>query len=159
MRKTRERSGVRLGQRVTDVDGKDLGRVTALYDASFRVLKGFPILFRRERVIRYDEVRGARDGRLVVARSERDLFVLAAGGVPESWRVPAPTGFPTVAAPGEGRELQAALAGERRSDAEIRAARARDGAARAPRRTEPAPREDEEDAVRRRELSPPSAHA
>jgi hypothetical protein len=156
-----ERSGVRLGQRVVDVDGNDLGRVAALYDEAFRVVKGFPILFRREQVIRYDEVRGERDGRLVAARGGRDLFVLAAGAVPESWRVPAPRGFPEIAAPGEARQLYVALAAERRSEADVRAARARDGAAAARPRTEgttPSPEEDS-DAARRRELEPPSAHA
>jgi hypothetical protein len=156
-----DRNGVELGQRVVDVDGKDLGRVAALYDEAFRVVKGFPILFRREQVIRYDEARGERDGRLVVARGGRDLFVLAAGEVPDSWRVPAPRGFPEIAAPGEARQLHVELAAGRRIEAEVRAARARDGAAAARPRTEgtpPSPGEDV-DAGRRRELEPPSAHA
>ena len=87
----KELNGVRLGQRVRDADGKDLGRVTKLHAWGFEVLRGFPVLFRKDRVVRYDEVRGARDGALVVARSDHDLFDLAEGGVPRSWRVPAHT--------------------------------------------------------------------
>jgi hypothetical protein len=100
-----ERNGVRLGQRVRDADDKDLGRVTRLYDWAFVASRGFPVLNRRDRVIRYDEVRGARDGDLVVARSDSDLFELAAGGVPRSWRVPAPPGYPTIATPPEARHV------------------------------------------------------
>ncbi|HET8540989.1 MAG TPA: hypothetical protein VFL83_14040 [Anaeromyxobacter sp.] len=99
----RERSGVRLGQRVVDADGKDLGRVRRLYGWGFAVTRGLPVLFRRDHVIRYDEVRGAREGALVVARSERDLFDLAAGRIPRSWRVPAPPGYPAAATPAEAR--------------------------------------------------------
>jgi len=98
-----ERNGVQLGQRVRDADGKDLGRVTRLYASGFQVTRGFPVLFRRDRVVRYDEVRGAREGALVVARSDADLFDLAAGGVPRSWRVPAPPGYPSAATPSEAR--------------------------------------------------------
>ncbi len=99
----KERNGVRLGQPVRDADGKDLGRVTKLWEWGFEVTRGFPVLFRRDRVVRYDEVRGARDGALVVARSDRDLFDLAAGGVPRSWRVPAPPGYPSAATPAEAQ--------------------------------------------------------
>ena len=83
-----ERNGVRLGERVVDVDGKSLGKVTRLYPWGFVATRGLPVLTRRDEVIRYDEVRGARDGALVVARSDHDLFDLAEGGVPRSWRVP-----------------------------------------------------------------------
>ncbi len=96
-------NGVRLGQRVRDADGKSLGKVTKLYEWGFEVTRGFPVLFRRDRVVRYDEVRGARDGALVVARSDRDLLDLAAGGVPRSWRVPAPPGYPSAATPSEAQ--------------------------------------------------------
>lgn len=99
----KERNGVRLGQRVRDADGKDLGRVTRLHDWGFEVRKGLPFLVRHDRVIRYDEVRGVRDRALVVARSDRDLFDLAEGGVPRSWRVPAPPGYPSAATPAEAR--------------------------------------------------------
>lgn len=98
-----ERNGVRLGQTVRDADGNELGRVSDLYAWGFRATKGFPILFRKDQVLRYDEVRGARDGALVVARSRRDLFELAAGGVPRSWRVPSPPGYPSAATPSEAR--------------------------------------------------------
>jgi hypothetical protein len=100
----RERNGVKIGQRVRDVDGKDLGRVRELHDWGFEVAKGF-MLFRRDTVARYDEVRGERDGALVLARSDRDLFELAAGGIPASWRVAAPPGFPVAATPSEARFL------------------------------------------------------
>jgi hypothetical protein len=98
----KERNGVELGQRVRDLDGKDLGRVKALHDWGFRVAKGF-LLFRRDAVARYDEVRGVRDGALVLARSARDLDELAAGRIPPSWRIPAPPDFPSAATPSEAR--------------------------------------------------------
>ena len=98
-----ERSGVRVGDEVRDLDGTDLGRVTRLYAWGFEVGRGFPILFRRQAVVRYDEVRGVRDGTLVVARSSRDLRDLAEGGVPASWRIPAPHAYPTAATPSEAR--------------------------------------------------------
>jgi hypothetical protein len=106
----REPHGVRKGQRVRTFDGEDLGRVTRLYDSGFAVLKGFPILFGKDTVVRYDEVRGERDGALVVARSARDLFELAEGEIPGSWRVPVPHGFPSAATPGEARGVYAAVA-------------------------------------------------
>lgn len=93
---------MRLGQRVRDLDGSDLGRVTALHEWAFRVSRG-ALLFRRDTVARYDEVRGVRDGALVLARSARNLDVLAAGGMPPSWRIPAPAGFPAAATPSEAR--------------------------------------------------------
>jgi len=96
--------------RVRAVDGEDLGRVVRLYDGGFAVQKGFPILFRRDHVLRYDEVRGVRDGELVVARAGQDLFELAAGEIPASWRVPTPHGFPVAATPAEARGLQAVVA-------------------------------------------------
>jgi hypothetical protein len=98
----KERNGVQLGQRVRDLDGNDLGRVTALHDWGFHVAKGF-LLFRRDVGARYDEVRGVRDGALVLARSARDLAELAAGGLPASWRIPAPPGYPSAATPAEAK--------------------------------------------------------
>lgn len=100
----RERNGVRLGQRVRDLDGKALGRVTRLHDWGFTVQRG-ALLFRRDFVVRYEEVRDLRDGVLVVARSGEDLFALARGGIPPSWRVPAGDGLPPVATPPEARFL------------------------------------------------------
>lgn len=99
----KERNGVRIGQRVRDAMGKDLGKVTDLYDWGFAVAKGFPILFRREWVARYDEVRGVRDGALVIARSDDDLEALARGGVAPSWQIPGPVHFPHTATPAEAR--------------------------------------------------------
>jgi hypothetical protein len=101
----RERNGVAVGQRVRDLDGEPLGQVTKLYDDGFSVRKGFPILFHSDHVVRYDEVRGARDGELVIARTRRDLFDLAAGEIPPSWRVPVPPEFPSAATPPEARLL------------------------------------------------------
>jgi hypothetical protein len=98
-----ERNGVRVGIRVRNLDGKDLGRVTRLHEWGFEVEKGFPILFRRELVATYDEVRGIRDGALVLARSDHALFDLAQGEIPESWRIAAPPGFPQAATPAEAR--------------------------------------------------------
>jgi hypothetical protein len=105
-----ERYGVRKGQSVRSLDGEDLGRVAELYDWGFAVQKGFPILFRQDTVVRYDEVRGERDGAVVVARSSTDLLDLAAGEIPPSWRVPVPHGFPAAATPSEAREIHAAVA-------------------------------------------------
>jgi hypothetical protein len=106
----RERNGVAVGQRVVDLDGKTLGKVTRLFGDGFAVLGGFPILFRRDHVVRYEEVRGVRDGDLVVARSSRDLFDLAAGELPPSWRVPVPPAYPEAATPPEARLLVADVA-------------------------------------------------
>jgi hypothetical protein len=106
----RERNGVRIGQRVRDLDGTPLGRVYALYDWGFAVRKGLPFLIRSDYVVRYDEVRGVREGELVVARSKRDVFDLAAGGIPPAWRIPAPPEFPTAATPSEARLLREDLA-------------------------------------------------
>ena len=105
-----ERNGVRIGQRVRDLDGNDLGRVTRLYEQGFAAMKGFPILFRKDIVARYDEVRGVRNGEIVLARSARDLEDLAAGEVPPSWRVPVPPDFPPIATPPEARLLFEELA-------------------------------------------------
>ncbi len=105
-----ERNGVQLGQRVRDLDGTSLGRVTRLYESGFAVQRGPAILFRRDLVVGYDEVRGVRDGDLVIARSPRDLFELAAGRVPPSWRIPAPPDFPTAATPAEARYVREDLA-------------------------------------------------
>lgn len=101
---------MRIGQPVRDLDGQDLGRVKALYDDAFLVVKGFPILFRRDYVLRYEEVRGERDGALVVARSDRELLELARGELPATWRVPVPPGFPAAATPGEARGVFSAVA-------------------------------------------------
>jgi hypothetical protein len=98
----KERNGVRIGQAVRDLDGKELGRVTALHDWAFSVSKGH-LLFRRDTVARYDEIRGVRDGALVLARSARDLDELAAGRIPPSWRIATPPGFPASATPSEAR--------------------------------------------------------
>jgi hypothetical protein len=96
-----ERNGVRVGQRVRDVDGEVVGRVDAVYETGFSVVRGPPILFRTDFVARYDEVREVRDGELVLARSRRDLFDLARGEIPPSWRIPALPERPTAATPWE----------------------------------------------------------
>lgn len=106
-----ERNGVRLGQRVRDVDGRSLGRVDALYESGFSVVKGLPLLFRSDFVARYDEVREVRDGEIVLARSRRDLQSLARGEIPPSWRLQAPPDGPAAATPAEARGL--VPAGER----------------------------------------------
>ena len=106
----KERNGVRVGMRVRSLDGEELGHVARLYDGGFAVQKGFPILFRRDHVLRYDEVRGERDGALVVARGDQDLLELAAGEIPSSWRVPTPHGFPSAATPSEAHAVHASVA-------------------------------------------------
>ncbi|WP_242346334.1 hypothetical protein [Anaeromyxobacter terrae] len=109
----KERNGVRVGQRVRDLEGKSLGRVKHVYDWGFDAVKGLPVLFRSDYVFRYDEVSGIRDGALVVARTNRDLIDLAAGEVPPSWRIRAPLGLPRVATPPEARAVFAELAAAR----------------------------------------------
>jgi uncharacterized protein (TIGR02271 family) len=104
--------GLRIGVRVRDLDGKDLGRVTRLDEWAFEFERGF-LLFRRDYVAAYDEVREIRDGVVILARSDETLLRLAAGEVPASWRVPVPPGLPEVATPPEGRQLLAALAASR----------------------------------------------
>ena len=94
--------------------GRKLGRVTQLFDGAFGVEKGLPFLFRDEHVILYDEVRGERGGLLVVARSARTLFDLAAGALPDTWRVPVPPDFPSAATPPEARAVFEGLAAARR---------------------------------------------
>ncbi len=101
----RERYGVRVGMRVRDRDGNSLGRVTELYDWGFSVVKGLPVLFRSDRVARYDEVRELRGDELVLARSSRDLVTLARGEIPPAWRVPAEPDRPTAATPAEARPV------------------------------------------------------
>ncbi|HEY6006092.1 MAG TPA: hypothetical protein VIV57_24645 [Anaeromyxobacter sp.] len=98
-----ERNGVRVRQRVVDVDGNSLGRVDALYDAGFSVVKGLPLLFRSDFVARYDEVREVRGDEIVLARSSRDLFSLARGEIPPSWRVEARPDQPAAATPSEAQ--------------------------------------------------------
>jgi len=95
---------------VRSIDGEDLGRVTDVFDGAFAVLKGFPILFGKDSVLRHDEIRGVREGEIVVARSARDLFELAEGEIPASWRVPVPHGFPAAATPGEAGGVRDAIA-------------------------------------------------
>lgn len=109
----RERNGVRIGQPVRDLDGKPLGQVDRLYESAFRVVKGFPILFRQEQVLLYEEVRAERDGELVVARSDRALFQLAEGGIPDIWRIRTPPSMPGAATPSEARDVFAGLAAAR----------------------------------------------
>ncbi len=98
-----ERNGVRIGQRVRDLDGNRLGRVREIYDAGFSVVKGLPLLFRTDFVARWDEIREVRDGAVVLARSKSDLLALARGEIPPSWRIPALDGRPQAATPSEAR--------------------------------------------------------
>ncbi len=146
---SQERNGVRLGQRVRDLDGKELGRVTALYAWGFEVAKGVQ-MFRRNQVILYDELRGTRDGALVVSRSARALFQLAAGQLPAIWRIAVPPDFPAAATPMEARGVFEELAS---------AAGAPGGAPPAEPR-EVAPEPVREDSERRAETfpAPPAAH-
>jgi hypothetical protein len=114
----RHRNGVRLGQTVRDVNGKALGKVTALYDASFSVSRGF-MMFRSDHVIAYDEVRSERDGALVVSRSDNQLQELAAGELPSTWTIPVPPDFPAAATPGEARGVFGQLARRRAEEAAV----------------------------------------
>src|SRR5689334_5187407 len=111
--KERERNGVRLGQPVRDLDGTSLGRVVRLFEWGFATRRGLPILSRGRHLLRYDEIRAVRDGALVVSRSARDLFELAAGEVPHAWRIPTPAAFPTAATPSEARYVREDIAAGR----------------------------------------------
>jgi hypothetical protein len=104
-RQTTERHGVRIGMPVRDLDGKSLGQVKALYEDGFHVLGGFPILFRRDLVAGYHEVRSVRDGSLVLARSDSDFLELGHGRLPAAWRIPAPPEYPAAATPAEARQV------------------------------------------------------
>ena len=108
----RERNGVRIGQRVRDLDGNDLGRVKELYEWGFAVAKGLPILFRQDIVAGYSEVRGVKDGAVVLARSKDDLFDLAAGRLPPSWRAEGPPDRPLAATPAEARPVLPGTGGD-----------------------------------------------
>lgn len=122
--KRRELNGVRLGQRVRDLDGTPLGKVVRLFEWGFAARRGLPILSRGEYVLRYDEIRAVRDGALVVSRSARDLLEHAAGEIPRAWRIPTPPAFPTAATPGEAHLVRedvaagriAGAAGEERTE-------------------------------------------
>jgi hypothetical protein len=113
MSRMEERGGIRVGLPVRDLDGRKLGRVTDLYADAFAVEGGFPLLFRRDYVFPYTEVRAVQGGEVVVARSERTLLDLADGRVPANWRIAVPPGTPSTATPSEAREIVEELAGRR----------------------------------------------
>ncbi len=75
--------GVKIGQTVYDADGKRLGKVTRCDPWAFEVQRGF--FGPRQWVIRYDEIVVLRADSVRVARSDADLFELAAGELPHSW--------------------------------------------------------------------------
>jgi hypothetical protein len=111
----RERNGVRVGLHVKDLDGNSLGRVTRLHESGFDMEKGLPLLFRQDFVATYDEVRGVKDGVLVLGRTKNAIFDLAGGTLPPNWRAaetPRP-GFPTAATPREGSQLGTLVATKR----------------------------------------------
>lgn len=90
---------VQVGMEVLDADGKRLGKVSRCDAWGIEVVKGF--WSPSEWVVRWDELLGVKDGKVLVDRSDEDLFVLAAGGLPPRWR----RGTPEVAArpePGAG---------------------------------------------------------
>ena len=84
---------VQVGMEVRDADGKRLGKVSRCDAWGIEVVKGF--WSPSEWVVRWDELLGVKDGKVEVDRSDEDLFVLAAGGLPLRWR----RGTPEVAAP------------------------------------------------------------
>ncbi|HYS79502.1 MAG TPA: hypothetical protein VEM76_02270 [Anaeromyxobacteraceae bacterium] len=86
---------VQVGMEVRDADGKRLGKVSRCDAWGIEVVKGF--WSPSEWVVRWDEVLGVKDGKVEVDRSDEDLFVLAAGGLPSRWR----RGTPEPAAPPE----------------------------------------------------------
>lgn len=70
--------------RVRDLDGRELGRVTRCDPWGVEFAKGR--FFRRDGAAPYDEIREVRDGEVILARSARALFDLAAGRIPDTWR-------------------------------------------------------------------------
>ncbi len=104
---------VRVGMVVRDVDGKRLGKVRRCHPWGFEIVKG--IFQPSEAVARYDEVVEIRDGAAVLARSGRDVFALAAGGLPPGWRA---RGWPLPSTPPEARRAE--LAAEERRRAPLR---------------------------------------
>jgi hypothetical protein len=101
----KERNGVRVGQRVKDLDGRDLGKVTRLHAWGFETVKGLPVLVRDEHVFRYEDVRPSQDGTIVVARGADDVYTLAEGRLPPSWKAGVREGFPSAATPSEAARL------------------------------------------------------
>ena len=101
----RSNRGVTVGQQVRDLEGNDLGRVRSLYATGFASARGLPWLFRQEFVLRYEDVHGVSDGVLVVARAPGDVYALAAGELPASWKVEAAPGMPEAATPSEGAQV------------------------------------------------------
>lgn len=74
---------VKVGMAVLDQDGRTLGRVARLHPWGFEVVRGF--WSPREWVIRWDEVLDVGEAGARVARSARELFDLAEGGLPPWW--------------------------------------------------------------------------
>ncbi len=75
--------GVRVGQIVYDADGKRLGKVTRCDPWGFEVRRG--IFSPYQWVVRYSEILELAHDSLKIARSDSDLFELAAGELPHSW--------------------------------------------------------------------------
>ncbi|HEX7623180.1 MAG TPA: hypothetical protein VF400_06375 [Anaeromyxobacteraceae bacterium] len=75
---------VQVGMEVRDADGKRLGKVSRCDAWGIEVVKGF--WSPSEWVVRWDELLEVKDGLVQVDRSDEDLFVLAAGGLPARWR-------------------------------------------------------------------------
>lgn len=76
--------GVEIGHVVYDADGKLLGKVTRCAPEGFEVRRGF--FGGRSWVIRYDEILELGADSVKIARSDEDLFELAAGELPHSWQ-------------------------------------------------------------------------
>ncbi len=104
------RLGVEVGQTVYDADGKRLGKVTRCDAWAFEVRRG--LVSPRSWVVGYAEILELGDDHVKIARSDADLFELAAGELPHSWG--------TIAAP-EGEARLPVAPGEREpSDALVR---------------------------------------
>jgi hypothetical protein len=93
--------GVKVGQAVFDADGKRLGKVTRCDPWGFEVQRGFFGPY--EWVVRYDEILELGEDSVRIARSDADLFELAAGELPHSWGTVTPpdSDESLPAAPGE----------------------------------------------------------
>ncbi len=93
--------GLKVGQTVVDADGKRLGKVSRCDPWAFEVRRG--LFSGRTWVVRYDEILELGEDAVKIARSDADLFELAAGELPHSWgTIEAPEGDERIpAAPGE----------------------------------------------------------
>jgi hypothetical protein len=94
--------GISVGMAVYDADGKRLGKVSRCDPWAFEVRRG--LFSPYQWVVRYDEILELGADSVKIARSDADLFELAAGGLPHAWATVKPI---------DGDEALPATPGER----------------------------------------------